>query len=108
MTHLLYHIKATFYITYFHENYKPERLVTVLSAESLLSSRHISLPDDRATARDRTANGCEVPGTLNGIRLLDVLVEQARLINRLFPTHKTNRQFWSFVRSRSLLIPIPE
>lgn len=31
-----------------------------------------------------------------------------RLIKRLFPTHKTNRQFWSFVRSRSLLIPIPE
>lgn len=79
MTRLLYHIKAAFYITYFHENYKPGRMVTVLPAESLLSSRHISLSNVRATARDRTATGCEVPGILNRIRLLDVLVEQASL-----------------------------
>ena len=62
----------------------------VLSAESLLSSRHISLPDVRATARDRTANGCEVPGTLDGIRLLDVLVEQAAFNQSLisYPQNK--------------------
>ena len=77
MTQLLYHIKGRFPITNFHESYEPGRMVTILSDESLLSSRHISLPDVRATARDLTAIGCEVPGTLNGILLFNVLVEQA-------------------------------
>ena len=85
MTHLLYHIKGRFPITNFHESYEPGRMVTVLSDESLLSSRHISLPDVRATARDRTANGCEVPITLNGILLLNVSVEQAAFYQPLVP-----------------------
>jgi len=36
------------------------------------------------------------------------LSNRRRFIRRLLPTHKTNWQFCSLVRSRSLLIPIPE
>ena len=85
MTHSLYHIKGFFHITNFRENYKPGRMVTVLPAESLLSSRHIPLPDVRATARDRTANGCEVPGTSNGILLLNVFIKQTAFYQALAP-----------------------
>lgn len=99
MTHSLYHIKAAFYITYFHENYKPGRVVTVLSAESLLSDRHITLPDVRVTARDRTANSCEVSGTSNGIRLFDILVKQASLYQSLisYPQNKPTIFIVSYV-----------
>lgn len=86
-------------------------MIVLLSAESLLSGRHKTVSFVRATARDRTAVGCEVPRIMN-YQIEDscsiYLSNRRHLINRLFPTHKTKLQFLSLVRSRNLLIPMPE